>query len=269
MDLKELTTFQTVLQEGNFSKAAAKLNYAQSTITNQVQRLEKEVGIKLFKRGWDSELTASGRIFAAEIDSLIRHWNYVADQAKALQKEEIGTLRIGGLESLTEQILPKSLLRFMEHKPNVSCHFVIGNTASLSHALLQNQLDFAICGEPVDLSSYHFEPLYQERISFIAGNNHPLAAKMRSLSRNCLVIQSLPGSYLSISFPIIEAVLPVHRNSLSAYRKSNLCHCGLRPDDRFYRSRPRIYAVTAECGETPGHAEGSLHSRRPAAITQR
>ncbi|MEK5033425.1 LysR family transcriptional regulator [Paenibacillus sp. FSL R7-0302] len=177
MDLKELTTFQTILQEGNFSKAAAKLNYAQSTITNQVQRLEKELGIKLFKRGWDSELTASGRIFAAEIDSLIRHWTYVAGQAKALQKEEIGTLSIGGLEMLTEHVLPKSLLRFMEHKPNVSCHFVIGNTASLSHALLQNQLDFAICGEPVDLSSYHFEPLYQERISFIAGNNHTLAAK--------------------------------------------------------------------------------------------
>lgn len=176
MDLKELTTFQTILQEGNFSKAAAKLNYAQSTITNQVQRLEKELGIQLFKRGWDSELTASGRIFAAEIDSLIRHWTYVADQAKALQKEEIGTLSIGGLESLTEEVLPRSLMRFMEHKPNISCHFVIGNTASLSHALLQNQLDFAICGEPADPSSYHFEPLYQERISFIAGSDHPLAA---------------------------------------------------------------------------------------------
>lgn len=134
VDLKELTTFQTILQEGNFSKAAAKLNYAQSTITNQVQRLEKELGIKLFKRGWDSELTAAGRIFAEEIDKLIQHWNYVAEQAKALQKEEIGTLSIGGLEFLTEQILPNSLRRFREYKPKVSCHFVTGNTDSLSRA---------------------------------------------------------------------------------------------------------------------------------------
>lgn len=140
MDLKELTTFQTILQEGNFSKAAAKLNYAQSTITNQVQRLEKELGIKLFKRGWDSELTAAGQIVATEIDKLIQHWNYVAEQAKALQKEEIGTLSIGGLESLTEQVLPNSLKRFRDYKPNVSCHFVIGNTASLSRSLLQNVL---------------------------------------------------------------------------------------------------------------------------------
>ncbi|MBT2289375.1 LysR family transcriptional regulator [Paenibacillus albidus] len=177
MDLKELTTFQTILQEGNFSKAAAKLNYAQSTITNQVQRLEKELGIKLFKRGWDSELTAAGRIFAGEIDKLIQHWNHVAEQAKALQKEEIGTLSIGGLESLSEQVLPNSLRRFREYKPNVSCHFVIGNTVTLSRALLQNQLDFAICGEPSDPSSFRFEALYNERISFIAVNNHPLVGR--------------------------------------------------------------------------------------------
>lgn len=41
MDLKELMAFKTILQEGTFSRAAEKLNYAQSTITNQIQRLEK------------------------------------------------------------------------------------------------------------------------------------------------------------------------------------------------------------------------------------
>ncbi|BBI33310.1 LysR family transcriptional regulator [Cohnella abietis] len=177
MDLKELTAFQTILQEGTFSKAALKLNYAQSTITNQIQRLEKELGIKLFKRGWDSELTASGRIFAAEIDKLIQHWNYVTEQAKALQKEELGSLSIGGIEPLIEQVLPNSLLQFREHKPNISCHFIIGNTDSLVRGVQQHQLDFALCGEPTDSSLFHFEPLYEERISFIVANNHPLAGK--------------------------------------------------------------------------------------------
>ncbi|AIQ12335.1 LysR family transcriptional regulator [Paenibacillus durus] len=186
MDLKELTAFQTIIEEGNFSKAALKLNYAQSTITNQIQRLERELGIQLFKRGWDAELTDAGRIFAAEIDKLIQHWNYVSEQAKALQREEIGTLSAGGLESLTERVLPNSLRRFREHKPNVSCHFIIGNTDSLSRAVLQNQLDFAICGEPADPSSFRFEPLYNEKISFIAANNHPLAEKSGILFKELL-----------------------------------------------------------------------------------
>lgn len=174
MDLKELTTFQTILKEGTFSKAAVKLNYAQSTITNQIQRLEKELGICLFKRGWDVELTDAGRMFAAEIDKLMQHWNYVVEQAKALQRDEIGTLNIGGVESLVECVLPNALYRLREHKPKVTCNIVIGNTDSLSRALLQNQLDFAVCGEPVDLSSFHFEPLYNEKIAFIAPRNHPL-----------------------------------------------------------------------------------------------
>lgn len=177
MDLKELITFRTIIQEGNFTKAAAKLNYAQSTITNQVQRLEKELGIQLFKRGWDAELTASGQIFAVEIDKLIQHWNHVTEQAKALQREEIGSLRIGGLASIFEHVLPSSLRQFQELKPKVSCHFVSGNTDSLSRAVLQNQLDFAICGEPADFSSFSFEPLYNENISFIVANNHPLAER--------------------------------------------------------------------------------------------
>ncbi|WP_028548011.1 LysR family transcriptional regulator [Paenibacillus sp. UNC451MF] len=177
MDLKELTTFRTIIQEGTFSKAAAKLNYAQSTVTNQVQRLEKELGIKLFKRGWDAELTPSGKVYAEEVDNLIQHWNYVLEQAKSLQKEEIGTLNIGVLETMTANILPAVLEHFRSLKPNIECHFTVGNTDTLSHGLRQNTLDFAITGEPTDLTSLQFEPLYNEKIQFIVSNHHAFAEK--------------------------------------------------------------------------------------------
>ncbi|WP_338552212.1 LysR family transcriptional regulator [Paenibacillus sp. KS-LC4] len=192
MDLKELTTFQTIVQEGNFSKAALKLHYAQSTITNQVQRLEKELGIQLFNRGWDAELTAAGQLFADEVDKLIGHWQYVAEQAKALQQEEIGTVSLGAIESLAKQILPASFQRFQVHKPRVSCHFVVGNTDALSRAVLQGELDFAICGEPADSTSFRFEPLFHEKIAFVAASGHPLA------SRNELDFSELLGYPLLI-----------------------------------------------------------------------
>lgn len=174
MDLKELTAFQTILQEGTFSRAAEKLNYAQSTITNQIQRLEKELGIQLFKRGWDAELTNAGRIFAAEVDKLIRHWSEVTDLARALQQDELGSLRIGVIEPLIQTILPDSLRAFQQSKPRITCQIDLGNTESLSQAILHDELDFAICGEPQNPSDFHFEPLYQERIAFISDRNHPL-----------------------------------------------------------------------------------------------
>ncbi|MFF2018392.1 LysR substrate-binding domain-containing protein [Paenibacillus sp. NPDC058177] len=177
MDLRELTAFHTIIQEGTFAKAAAKLNYAQSTITNQIQRLEKELGLQLFKRGWEAELTDAGVMFASEVDKLIQHWNYAAEQARALQQDEIGTLTIGGLESLAGHVLPVALRQFREHKPRIACNIIIGNTDFLSQALLHKELDFAICGEPADLSSFHFEPLYEEKMSFIVPANHPVAKK--------------------------------------------------------------------------------------------
>lgn len=175
MDLKELTAFHTIIQEGTFAKAAFKLNYAQSTITNQIQRLEKELGIQLFKRGWEAELTDAGRIFALEVERLIQHWNYAGEQARALQQDEIGTITIGAIESLTGHVLPAALRKFKEHKPRMACQLLIGNTDTLSQGILQQKLHFAVCGEPADLSAFQFEPLYYEKIAFVVPDGHSLA----------------------------------------------------------------------------------------------
>ncbi|AZN38792.1 LysR family transcriptional regulator [Paenibacillus albus] len=174
MDLKELSAFQTIVQEGTFSRAAEKLNYAQSTITNQIQRLEKELGVQLFKRGWDVQLTNAGRTFAAEVDHLIQHWNEVAELARALQHDEIGSLRIGAIEPLMETAIPQSVRKFQQQKPRMACQVTADNTDSLAQALLHDEIDFAVCGEPSDSPAYYFEPIYHERTILIADRNHPL-----------------------------------------------------------------------------------------------
>ncbi|MET3210278.1 UNVERIFIED_CONTAM: DNA-binding transcriptional LysR family regulator [Paenibacillus sp. PvR008] len=220
MDLKELTTFRTIIEEGTFSKAAAKLNYAQSTVTSQVQRLEKELGFQLFKRGWDAELTASGKCYAEEVDGLIQHWNYVLDQAKSLKKEEIGTLHIGVIETVTATMLPAVLRQFREHKPNMTCHFTVGNTDTLSNALMDNMLDFAICGEPYSIPSLHFEPVYHEQIAFIVSRDHPFAAKSE------LLLEDL------YEYPLI------------AGGKNCLYHIRLEREFSHFPSMPFLYTVS-------------------------
>ncbi|SDD83937.1 DNA-binding transcriptional regulator, LysR family [Paenibacillus sp. UNCCL117] len=193
MDLKELTAFQTILQEGTFSRAAEKLNYAQSTITNQIQRLEKEIGIQLFKRGWDAELTNAGRIFATEVDKLLRHWNDVAEMARALERDEIGSLRIGVIEPLIQSVLPDSVRRFHQSKPRMDCQISVGSTEALSRALRQHELEFAICGEPLDPNAFYFEPLYEERIVFVADENHPLIEREGVPFKNILAYSLIAG----------------------------------------------------------------------------
>lgn len=174
MDLKELVAFQTIVQEKTFSRAAEKLNYAQSTITNQIQRLEKELGIQLFKRGWDVQLTPAGQIFAAEVDHLIRHWNNTAELARSLQQDEVGTLRIGGIESAIHRILPDAIRQLQQQKPRITCQITTGNTDRLIEELRNDRLDFAICGSPADASAFYFDPLYEEKIVLVADHTHPL-----------------------------------------------------------------------------------------------
>lgn len=211
MDLKELITFQTILRQGTFSKAAETLHYAQSTITNQIKRLEKELGIQLFYRGWEAELTPAGKIFAEEVDDLINHWKFVAEQAKAIQKEEVGTINIGIIESLTN-IVPSILSRFSKEKPKIACNFLVGNTNSLAAALEKNEIDFAVCAEIAGQFPYTFEPLYEEKFAFIVSKKHPFARNNRRYSledmcaypivtggKNCIYQLKLEQELLSIS----------------------------------------------------------------------
>lgn len=149
----------------------------------------ERAGISAFKRGWDAELTSPGKLYAEEINGLIQHWNFVMDQAKSLKKEEIGTLHIGVIETVAATVLPLVLQQFREHKPNITCHFTVGNTDALANALVDGKLDFAISGEPHSIPSLHFEPVYHEHIAFIVSRNHPFAAKVGFISKICTSIR--------------------------------------------------------------------------------
>lgn len=175
MDLTELIAFQTVMREGTFSKAAEKLNYAQSTITNQIKRLEKELGLTLFYRNWEATLTPAGQRFAEQVDLLIHHWRYVGDIAKQLNEEEIGTLRIGVTETWADRHLPAILYEFRKYKPKITCEITVGNSAFLEECLQEEKITLALCSDSESSHHFVFEPLEQESVSLVIPADHPLA----------------------------------------------------------------------------------------------
>ncbi|MGG3526048.1 LysR family transcriptional regulator [Bacillus pseudomycoides] len=178
MEIKELKTFKMIVQEGTFSLAAKKLNYAQSTVTTHIKKLENELGFLLFERGWDARLTEEGILFAEEVDNLLMHWNYSISQAQRISNEEKGTLRIGILESVAEKLIPPILKYLNDEKPYIHCDFVVGNTALLSQMIEQNKIDFAVCANNENISNLNFTPLSKEQIEFIVNNpNHPVLKK--------------------------------------------------------------------------------------------
>lgn len=161
MDLKYLQTFQTIVEEGSFSKAAQKLNYTQSTITFQIGQLEDELSTKLFERiGRRMLLTKSGEQLLPYVNDVI----HSVEKIQAFEHdltEYRGDLRIGIGETLLCYQLPSILKEFHTQAPNTRLFLRSMNCYDIRDELLNGNLDLGIFYEDVggygsNLISYPF-----------------------------------------------------------------------------------------------------------------
>lgn len=232
MEMKELLTFKKIIEEGTFSQAAKQLNYAQSTVTAHIKKLESEIGFLLFERGWDARLTEEGKLFAEEVENLLTHWGYSISQAQRISNEEKGSLRIGLLESVSKRLIPIILKFLNAEKPYIHCDFVVGNTALLSEMMNHNKIDFAVCGNNENISNVKFIVICDEQIEFIVNNpEHPLLQKefvevFDIVDYPVIVGESNCYSYQSVSSLLAE-------NNLSFKRIYNCSALNLIPEMLF------------------------------------
>jgi len=96
--IKELQSFKTIVEEGTFTRAAAKLNYAQSTVTNHIKKLEDELEVALFLEGKSNVLTLEGELLKQEVPELIAHWERVKEQLINASHTVEYSLRMGILQ---------------------------------------------------------------------------------------------------------------------------------------------------------------------------
>ena len=178
MDLDNIKTFVTVANLGNYTKAAEELNYAQSTITSQIQQLEQELKFPLFERiGRKNYLTAGGQEFLPHAVEIMR----ILQKAKVVGQdpgEVEGTLRVGVLESLVFAGVLGILPGFRQEYPKVDVMLKIGQAADLLEMLKQNQLDMIyISNAPATDPSIICAYSRREEMIFVADGEHPLAGK--------------------------------------------------------------------------------------------
>jgi DNA-binding transcriptional LysR family regulator len=144
MELKSLYTVKKILETGSYQKAALALNYAQSTITFQMKKLEGELGIKLFeKRGNKIRLTEA----AAEILPLIDKVVLATDEllnSKNSHGELRGALKVAMPESLITYKLQGVLQKFKARAPQVRLSLQVRNCFDIYEQLLSGKVDLAI-----------------------------------------------------------------------------------------------------------------------------
>ncbi|MEW9698780.1 LysR family transcriptional regulator [Paenibacillus sp. SI8] len=177
MDLRTLKTFQFIVALGSFQRAADEMNYAQSTVTMQMQKLESDLGVQLIERGKNFRLTEAGRLFHEQSVRIVKDLEQLQTSMMDLQLGEAGHLRLGITEPAASYRLPRILGGFLSQYPKIQIAVDIASTPVLSERILRGDLDLAICSAPEMGTNLYFEPLYTEEFVLLMPDLHPLAQK--------------------------------------------------------------------------------------------
>ncbi|WP_270181034.1 LysR family transcriptional regulator [Alkalihalobacillus sp. CinArs1] len=173
MEIRHLITFQSIIESGSYTGAAANLGYTQSTITSHIQALENEIGGALFtyvKR--KLQLTHLGReLIPLAEDLLSTH-----EQIKNIQnsREVKGVLRVAAPESLTISRLGPIIREFSIRYPEVRLILTNGTCGQNQTDLLSGRVDIALMVYPeISLEKCIHHTLRKEEIVLISSNDGP------------------------------------------------------------------------------------------------
>jgi LysR family transcriptional regulator, benzoate and cis,cis-muconate-responsive activator of ben and cat genes len=183
MELRQLRYFIAVAEELHFTRAATRLGIAQPPLSQQVRRLERDLGVRLFDRAnRHVQLTEAGRAFLAEAKRTLTQADRAVDIARRARKPQAGRLVIGAQATAEVSVLPRLLPRFLRRYPDVD---VMLQTPLMPHEqvamLKQRQIDVGFLRLPVRDAAVMALPLLREPLLAVLPERHPLAQR-RSVS---------------------------------------------------------------------------------------
>jgi len=206
LSLRQLEVLKAVVDAGSMARAAQRLFMTGPAITQQIQQLEKTLGVPAFDRiGRRLRLTAAGDRALAAANDVHTRLAALAKEMDALRKRDDGTLHLGILATGTH-ILPPLLAEFRRLAPGIAVHMVVSTRAELTRRVLDGDVDLALMGRGPesgpDGAGASDEPLTREPFAsnphvIIAWPGHPLATE-RGIApielRHESIVQREPGS---------------------------------------------------------------------------
>jgi DNA-binding transcriptional LysR family regulator len=178
MDLRQLRYFVAVAEELHFSRAAARLNLAQSALSAQIRSLEDEVGGPLLVRSTRQvSLTPAGEALLSDARELLASADVAVRRARSLALGELGVLRIASLGPAPGGILAPVLDRFGTRHPRVRVEMRALAFSELVEGLRSGQADVAFLYEPIDDPDLSTTPLVTEPRVAVLPVSHRLAGR--------------------------------------------------------------------------------------------
>ena len=177
MELRHLKGFLAVAQEQSFTRAAEKLHMAQPPLSQRIRELEEELGVKLFERCTRSiHLTQAGASFLEGVQSIFLQLEQAVEACRQVDRGQTGLLRVGYTGRASHQLLPRLVLHFRQHFPDVQLDIQGPHpTGLLRSRLLDGQLDVALCFLPLRDAQIETRGFIGSEFLLALPASHPLA----------------------------------------------------------------------------------------------
>ncbi|WP_261568428.1 LysR family transcriptional regulator [Frankia gtarii] len=178
MELRHLRTFETVARTLSITRAAKELHYAQSSVSDQIQSLERELEVNLLDRSQRQiRLTPQGAVlseYTAKIFNLLEEARFAISRPST-------ELAVGALETVSVHLLPAVLARHRSLYPQARVRVGQNNRGALYQAVRRGDLDLCLTfGEPPPDASLRSETLVKEPLVVIVPSKHALADRGRA-----------------------------------------------------------------------------------------
>jgi DNA-binding transcriptional LysR family regulator len=177
-DPRLLKHFVSVYRSHSFRVAADQLGISQSTVTKSIQRLETQLGVRLFNRTTRTvEATDTARQLIARAEQALTAMGSFDEDARLLAGGELGGIRVGAIALAAESLVVTSLARLSRTHPNLDVEVVVGSS-DVYRDLATGECDVAIGDEAnfhasVHSSSLKMLPLYNEELVLVHRAGHP------------------------------------------------------------------------------------------------
>src|SRR6266508_2404781 len=144
MEIHQLRYFVAVADEGNFSRAAAKVRVAQPSLSQQIRKLEAEIGQPLFDRLPRSVvLTEAGRCFLDYARQILASIGDARRCVDELKDAVTGKLAVGAIPTIAPYVLPELIGKFHKDYPEVTLELVEDVTDGITRRVETGELDVA------------------------------------------------------------------------------------------------------------------------------
>ncbi len=178
MTLQQLDYLIALDQTRHFGQAAEQCEVTQPTLSAMLQKLEDELGCRLFDRSrYPIIPTSAGVLVIRQARIILYHVRQLGEQVQGLKGELSGALSIAIIPTVAPYLLPQILSAFRKNYPDIALKVSETRTESIIQQLHSAQVDMAILATPLNDEKLLEVPLYYEKFAAYISPNEPIYQK--------------------------------------------------------------------------------------------